>query len=355
MKQIFIITGVSLSLLFATGCAINIHNAQNTQGGATASQDDQNSTATARTDAHASANAKAKAKSAGTTKTSVTVRQHTETKFKTKIKLSKKASVGVSTANKFKKGRIKLKAGGKLKGKSSAKGKVKITIKERAKTRGTGKTKISVKTKNKGKGTAEKDKTTSGKDKENKKDTEDAEPTEPEVVEPEVVEYQEPPDEPSENDFGYEEPIYGCFEGEVMFIEPNSPKLPADYSKYDVVSVLYACEWDIPARSFDTGFPGVENQFEWFAIRYSGAFGIETAGSYTFRINSDDGAKLYIDGKLVVDNDGTHAPQSKSGSVDLAAGDHEMVLEYFQGPRYYIALQLFVTPPNGEEGIFSVR
>ncbi len=32
-----------------------------------------------------------------------------------------------------------------------------------------------------------------------------------------------------------------------------------------------------------------------------------------------------------------------------------MILEYFQGPRYHINLQLYATPPGGEEGLFSVR
>jgi hypothetical protein len=174
----------------------------------------------------------------------------------------------------------------------------------------------------------------------------------PTQEEPQV---QDPPAEPSDNDFGYTEPVYGCFQGEVMFIEPNSPKLPTNYSGYSVAATLYACEWDIPVRSFDSGFPGVEDQFEWFAIRYTGAFSVAEAGTYTFRINSDDGTRLTIDGNLVVDNDGTHPPQSKSGTIELTAGDHNLVLEYFQGPRYHIALQVYVTAPGGEEGIFSVR
>ena len=65
--------------------------------------------------------------------------------------------------------------------------------------------------------------------------------------------------------------------------------------------------------------------------------------------------KLIIDGKVVIDNDGEHPPRERSGTVWLGAGDHEMVLEYFQGPRYHINLQLFATPPGGKQGIFSVR
>ena len=172
--------------------------------------------------------------------------------------------------------------------------------------------------------------------------------------EQEVV-VEDPPDTPPENDFGYEDPVWGCFEGEVMFIEPNTPKLPVDYSAYEIASRLYACEWDIPTRSFSSGFPGVEDKFEWFAIRYTGPFRVSDGGTYKFRINSDDGTKLYIDGVLVVDNDGTHPPQSREGVVELVAGDHDLVLEYYQGPRYHIALQVWVTVPGEQEIIFSVR
>jgi hypothetical protein len=183
-------------------------------------------------------------------------------------------------------------------------------------------------------------------------DQELAQPTPPDN-EPVVI--ADPPATPPDNAFGYEQPVWGCFEGNVMFIEPNSPKLPTDYSKYQVASRLYACEWDVPQRAFEDGFPGVTGQFEWFAIVYSGMFNVSQAGTYQFRINSDDGTKLTIDGTPVVLNDGQHAPASVSGSINLTAGDHEMVLEYFQGPRYLIALQVWVTPPGGTEQIFTVR
>ncbi len=165
----------------------------------------------------------------------------------------------------------------------------------------------------------------------------------------------DPPEAPSDNVFGYETPVRGCFEGQVFFIAEDSKKLPDSYDELEASSVVYACEWDIAARDFEQGFPGVEDRFEWFTIRYAGAFRAEQAGTWKFRISSDDGAKLYIDGKLVIDNDGVHPPRVRQGSVQLSSGDHEMVLEYFQGPRYHINLELFATPPGGEEGLFSVR
>ncbi len=166
---------------------------------------------------------------------------------------------------------------------------------------------------------------------------------------------KDPPATPPENVFGYEEPVRGCFEGQVFPLAPDTAQLPTNYASLAPQSVLYACEWDIPPRSWDQGFPGIEGRFEWFAIRYAGAFRISAAGDYTFRLSSDDGSKLTIDGKVVIDNDTLHPPKDARGTVKLAAGDHQMVLEYFQGPRYQINLQLWVTPPGKGEELFTVR
>lgn len=164
-----------------------------------------------------------------------------------------------------------------------------------------------------------------------------------------------PPAEPPKNVFGYDEPVLGCFEGQVFPLAPSTKKLPESYEALTPVSVVYACEWDIAPRAWDQGFPGVANRFEWFAIRYAGAFRIAEAGQYAFRVSSDDGVKVLIDGKEVVNNDGVHPPREARGKVQLEKGDHHMVLEYFQGPRFEINLQLWVTPPGKPEELFTVR
>jgi hypothetical protein len=66
---------------------------------------------------------------------------------------------------------------------------------------------------------------------------------------------------------------------------------------------------------------------------------------------SDDGSRLSIEDKLVVDNDGTHSPQSKSASTELKKGKRKIKVEWFQGPRKQIALQVFWTKPGGSEEI----
>jgi hypothetical protein len=67
-----------------------------------------------------------------------------------------------------------------------------------------------------------------------------------------------------------------------------------------------------------------------FSIRYDGYIQINTAGSYTFYTSSDDGSKLYIDGIQVVDNDGLHGTQERSGSRTLTSGLHDIRVLFFE-------------------------
>ncbi|MFW6049910.1 MAG: PA14 domain-containing protein [Myxococcota bacterium] len=159
---------------------------------------------------------------------------------------------------------------------------------------------------------------------------------------------------PRDTVFGSTKPNKRALQGNIYFLPENTPRLP-DFDELEPEGTVYAKKIDVPERRFEEGFPGISERFEWFGIVYSGSFRVRKAGSYQFRIVSDDGAKLWIDGELVVDNDGQHPPQSKSGTVELDRGEHDIVLEYFQGPRHHIALQLFVTEPGGEEEIFKVK
>jgi hypothetical protein len=52
---------------------------------------------------------------------------------------------------------------------------------------------------------------------------------------------------------------------------------------------------------------------------------------HDFTLSSDDGSNLYIDGGLLISNDGLHATQAKSTSKFLAWGIHSFELDFFQG------------------------
>jgi len=69
---------------------------------------------------------------------------------------------------------------------------------------------------------------------------------------------------------------------------------------------------------------------EHFAIRYTGVITVPHTGVYTFSTSSDDGSRLYIGEQLVVDNDGLHGMQERSGLIALSAGAHPITVTYFE-------------------------
>jgi hypothetical protein len=76
-------------------------------------------------------------------------------------------------------------------------------------------------------------------------------------------------------------------------------------------------------------FPGT-NMADHFYVRWTGRIKIAQDGKFTFFTESDDGSRLWIDGKVVVDNGGLHAMEEKSGEIDLKAGEHDLKLELFE-------------------------
>src|SRR5687767_10019793 len=68
-----------------------------------------------------------------------------------------------------------------------------------------------------------------------------------------------------------------------------------------------------------------------FYVRWTGTLRVEKAGEDAFFTTSDDGSRLYIGGMGVIDNGGVHAMTEKAGKAQLAAGDHEIKIEFFQG------------------------
>ncbi len=70
-------------------------------------------------------------------------------------------------------------------------------------------------------------------------------------------------------------------------------------------------------------------QADGFALRFTGSIQIPASGKYMFTISSDDGSRLYLDNKLLINNDGMHVMTEKQGAVDLQAGSYPIVVTYF--------------------------
>lgn len=118
------------------------------------------------------------------------------------------------------------------------------------------------------------------------------------------------------------------------------------------------------SASFYTGGP-VDN----FAVRYAATFEVAQAGTYVFYLASDDGSRLFIDGREIIANDGLHAIVELSGSTALTSGTHTLELRFFEaggdaavdldwsGPSFARAQMTFdgqVAPPTGSNVVNDI-
>lgn len=141
------------------------------------------------------------------------------------------------------------------------------------------------------------------------------------------------------NVFGEKDEHINNFTGTIYFIPENTQKLP-DFNKLTPVGKIYTNSLDVEEQNFEKGFPGVTNRFEYFAIDYKGEFYLKDTSVYCFVLGSDDGSKLFIDDSLLIDNDYQHWLIYVYKYIWLKKGLHKIEVQYYQGPRYGIALIL---------------
>lgn len=67
-----------------------------------------------------------------------------------------------------------------------------------------------------------------------------------------------------------------------------------------------------------------------FGFMFSGLIDCPETGLYTFRTISDDGSVLWIDGEMVVNNDGSHSAVAATGKIALQKGLHPYRLLYLE-------------------------
>lgn len=156
------------------------------------------------------------------------------------------------------------------------------------------------------------------------------------------------PQEPPTVTFGTTVAISSGLQGDLYMLEPGTQELPS-FKRKNSIGTIYTTSLQLWPRLFDQGFPGITDRFEWFAIDYNGRFWMERPGVYKFRLLSDDGSKLFIDGKMLIDNDGLHEPTTVEGQAEFTRGVHQIRVQYFQGPRIRVALVLSILGPGEEE------
>ncbi|WP_262698601.1 MULTISPECIES: family 16 glycoside hydrolase [Streptomyces] len=85
-----------------------------------------------------------------------------------------------------------------------------------------------------------------------------------------------------------------------------------------------------------------------FVSQITGNIDVPTDGTYTFRLISDDGSRLLIGDKKVVDHDGPHGAEPKDGEIALAPGYHPLRIDHFdRGGEQQVTLQW--KPPGADD------
>lgn len=73
------------------------------------------------------------------------------------------------------------------------------------------------------------------------------------------------------------------------------------------------------------------------SVRWTGKLRPTVSGKYTFNFTSDDGCRLFLDGKLLIDAWGGHTVRTDSVSIELEAGrDYLLKAEYYDRRDYAI-------------------
>ena len=91
-----------------------------------------------------------------------------------------------------------------------------------------------------------------------------------------------------------------------------------------------------------------------YAAVYEGALRVRDPGRYTLTLNSDDGSRLWLDGRLVIDHDGAHSMSAKSVALPLSEGLHDLRIEYFENTGD-AGLEFSWTRPDGVKEQVSRR
>jgi len=130
------------------------------------------------------------------------------------------------------------------------------------------------------------------------------------------------------------EPEFSSFNGTVYQLS----KIYKEISKGYFDSIEYKSEWisdivleklDIPVTHSDIWMDGIY-QSTHFGIIFESEMEIKKDGKYEFSLNSDDGSILWIDGKLIIDNDGIHKMKIKKDTLELRKGKYPIKIWYFQ-------------------------
>ena len=132
--------------------------------------------------------------------------------------------------------------------------------------------------------------------------------------------------------------------GNVYLIDGEVTELP-QFSG-EPAATIAVDQLDIVDADFKTKIAG---RNAWFGVHFRGSLNLVKAGDYEFCLNSDDGAQLYLDEGLILNNDGVHEAAEVCESFTVEPGEYQLDLLWFQAERGPMALQLTWSRDGGKK------
>ncbi len=125
----------------------------------------------------------------------------------------------------------------------------------------------------------------------------------------------------------FQDELKPCLIGEYFTLEGEVQDFPAIAAdrKPAVRRLDKQINWDSSSEKF----AGTDLD-QHFYVRWTGLIRVPKDAAYTFYLESDDGSRLSVAGKQIVENGGLHAMEEKSGEIELKAGDHEVKVDLFE-------------------------
>ena len=134
-------------------------------------------------------------------------------------------------------------------------------------------------------------------------------------------------------------PVSGVTEALFTKVDPNPARRMSGLTRGLRIEEFHG-NWDmlpdfdrmgrVASRTIsNVDLPEDPTRVEYVGYRYSGYVTVPADDVYLFSLISDDGSRLLVDGKVTVDNDGLHGTLERRGTVALAEGEHEIVVEWF--------------------------
>jgi PA14 domain-containing protein/GDSL-like lipase/acylhydrolase family protein len=92
-----------------------------------------------------------------------------------------------------------------------------------------------------------------------------------------------------------------------------------------------------------------------FSVEWSGWLRTDRDGQYGFTLRSDDGSTLELDGHLVVDAGGVAFPTTRSATIALTRGLHQVRLRFVQTDGTYQFYAYWTPPGEADLGAFPAQ